>query len=40
MSPEMIVALSAFLGLVVTWVVLPTRSRSQDEDGLSKVEST
>ncbi len=38
MFPEMIVALVAFLALIVTWVVLPTRSRTQPSDRSSEVE--
>lgn len=39
MSPDMIVALLAFLGLIVVWIVLPTRSRGQRDERPSKVES-
>lgn len=39
MFPEMIVALIAFLGLIVAWVVLPTRSRTQTADRSSEIET-
>ncbi len=32
MFPDLIIPLVAFLGLVVTWVVLPTRSRGGQEE--------
>ena len=33
------VALIAFVGLVLAWVVLPTKSRSQREESPSEIET-
>ncbi|MDP2936350.1 MAG: hypothetical protein Q8O86_07665 [Dehalococcoidia bacterium] len=38
MFPELMVALVAFAVMVVAWVVLPTKSRSRQEEGASEIE--
>ncbi len=38
MSVEMVVALVAFLALIVAWVALPTRSRRHVEEKSTEVE--